>query len=60
MPELQSFYEVIRIEAGSGTDNRDKTRCACGNSFAGREGKFVPKYFILRKGIRSRHSEAGQ
>jgi hypothetical protein len=59
-PNCKSLYEVIKTEVASGTDNRDKTRCACGSSFAGREGKFVLKYFILRKGIRSRHSKAGE
>jgi hypothetical protein len=41
MPELQSSYQVVKVEAGPETDDREITCRACGSPLAGREGKFV-------------------
>jgi hypothetical protein len=52
-PNCDAFYEVVQVEAGPETDNRAITCRACGGPLAGREGKFVLKYFLLRRGISS-------
>ena len=49
-----AFYQVVKVEAGPETDNREIACRACGGPLLGREGKFVLKYFLLRKGIPSR------
>ena len=55
MPELPSaFYQVVKVEAGPETDNREIACRACGSPLTGRDGKFVLKYFLLRKAIPSR------
>jgi hypothetical protein len=43
---------MIRQEAGSETVNSEITCCACGGPLPNRDGKFVLKYFLLRKGGR--------
>ena len=53
-PNCGAFYQVAKVEAGPETDNREIACRACGGSLLGREGKFVLKYFLLRKGIPSR------
>jgi hypothetical protein len=53
-PNCEAFYQVVKVEAGSETDNREIVCRACGGLLTAREGKFVLKYFLLRKGIRSR------
>jgi len=50
-PNCGAFYQVVKAEAGPETDNREITCCACGGPLVGREGKFVLKYFLLRKAI---------
>ena len=47
-------YQVVKVEAGPETDNREIKCRACGGPLVGREGKFVLKYFLLRKAIPSR------
>jgi len=49
-----AFYQVVEVEAGPETDNREIKCRACGGPLVGREGKFVLKYFLLRKAIPSR------
>jgi hypothetical protein len=51
-PNCDAYYQVVKVEAGPETDNREIVCRAC--ALAGREGKFVLKYFLLRKGISSR------
>ena len=53
-PSCQALYQVVKAEARPETDNREITCCACGGPLVGREGKFVLKYFLLRKAIPSR------
>ena len=53
-PNCNALYQVVKVEAGPETDDREITCRACGGPLAGREGKFVLKYFLLRKGLRSR------
>ena len=53
-PNCGAFYQVVKVEAGPETDNREIACRACGGPLLGREGKFVLKYFLLRKGIPSR------
>ena len=53
-PNCGAFYQVVKAEAGPETDNREITCRACGAPLVGREGKFVLKYFLLRKAIPSR------
>jgi predicted Zn finger-like uncharacterized protein len=51
-PNCGAFYQVVKAEAGPETDNREINCRACGDPLAGREGKFVLKYFLLRKTAR--------
>ena len=53
-PNCQALYEVVKVEAGPETDSREIVCRACGGPLTGREESFVLKYFLLRKGIRSR------
>jgi hypothetical protein len=53
-PRCQALYQVVKVEAGPESDNREITCRACGGPLVGREGKFVLKYFLLRKAIPSR------
>jgi hypothetical protein len=48
---------VVKAEAGPETDNREINCRACGDPLAGREGKFVLKYFLLRKAARPERAE---
>ena len=53
-PNCGAFYQVVKVAAGPETDNREIACRACGGPLVGREGKFVLKYFLLRKAIPSR------
>ena len=44
-----AFYQVVKVEAGPETDNREIACRVCGSPLVGREGEFVLKYFLLRK-----------
>jgi hypothetical protein len=50
-PKCKALYEVVKVEAGPETDKREIICSACCGPLAGREGKFVLKYFLLRKAI---------
>ena len=50
----QALYHVVKVEAGPETTEAEVTCRACGAPFAGREGTFVLKYFMLRHGARGR------
>ena len=52
-PNCSGFYQVVKAEAGPETDNRQIACRVCGGPLVGREGKFVLKYFLLRKAIPS-------
>jgi hypothetical protein len=51
-PNCNALYQVVKTEAGPETVDREITCRACGAPLAGREGNFVLKYFLLRKGGR--------
>jgi hypothetical protein len=53
-PNCEALYEIVRVEAGPETDSREIVCRACGAPLAARDGRFVLKYFLLRKGLRSR------
>jgi predicted Zn finger-like uncharacterized protein len=49
-PNCNALYQVVRHEAGPETVNHEITCRACGSPFPARDGRFVLKYFVLRKG----------
>ena len=50
-PHCNALYQVIKVEAGPETVDREITCRACGAPLPGREGNFVLKYFLLRKAL---------
>ena len=50
-PNCHALYRIVRVEVGPEAD-RETTCQACGGPLPAREGKFVIKYFLLRKGGR--------
>src|SRR6476646_2985890 len=53
-PNCKALYQVVKLEAGLGTIDAEIRCRVCGGPLVGREGKFVLKYFLLRKAIPSR------
>jgi hypothetical protein len=54
--DCKALYEVVKVEAGPETANREITCQVCGSPLVGREGKLVLKYFLLREAVRrTRH-----
>jgi hypothetical protein len=56
----QALYQVVKIERGRETVDREVVCLSCGASLPGHEGNFVLKYFMLRKASRKkgwRHNE---
>ena len=51
-PNCNALYQLVKAEAGPETDNREITCRARGGPLTGREGRFVLKYFLLRKAAR--------
>jgi hypothetical protein len=51
-PNCKALYQVVKVEAGPETDNREITCRVCGAQLAGREGEFALKYFRLREAVR--------
>jgi hypothetical protein len=51
-PHCDALYQVIKTEAGPETNDRAITCCICSEPLPAREGKFVLKYFLMRKAIR--------
>ena len=51
-PRCKAMYQVITEEAGPETVYSEITCNACGGPLPNREGKYVLKYFLLRKGAR--------
>jgi hypothetical protein len=51
-PNCNALYQVVKVEAGPETLNREITCRSCGGPFPNREGKFVIKYFLLRNAAR--------
>ena len=48
-PNCKALYQVIKVEAGPETKGHEIACRVCGVPLAGREGKFVLKYFLLRE-----------
>jgi hypothetical protein len=44
-----ALYHIVKIEAGPESADREITSRACGGPLPARDGKFVMKYFLLRK-----------
>ena len=51
-PNCKALYQVVKVEAGPETADREITCQVCGSPLVGREGKFVLKYFLLREAVR--------
>ena len=51
-PNCNALYQVVKVEAGPETADSEITCRVCGGPLAGREGKFVLKYFLLREATR--------
>jgi predicted Zn finger-like uncharacterized protein len=49
-PNCNTMYQVVRQEAGPETVYNEITCRACGGPLPNREGKYVLKYFLRRKG----------
>ena len=47
-PNCSAEYRVVRVEADLAKD-REITCRKCGGPLVGREGKFILKYFLLRR-----------
>jgi hypothetical protein len=56
-PNCKALYQVVKVEAGLETEDREITCRVCGGPFLGREGKFVLKVFPLEKS--SQNTSAG-
>ena len=52
-PNCGAHYQVVKVAAGRETDDREINCRSCGAPLAGREGKFVLKYSLLRKAARA-------
>jgi hypothetical protein len=50
----KALYQIVKVEAGPQTADREVTCRDCGAPFPAREGKFALKYFMLRKATRVR------
>ena len=51
-PLCNALYQIVRQAAGPETVYSEITCHACGFPLPNREGKYVLKYFLLRKGAR--------
>jgi len=59
-PNCKALYQVVEVQAGPETADREIVCRVCGGPLAAREGKFA-EYFFLREGIqrkRKRHGTA--
>jgi transcription elongation factor Elf1 len=53
-PNCQSLYQVIKVEAGPETNDRELSCRSCGAPLPSREDEFVLKYFLLQRAGRAR------
>jgi hypothetical protein len=51
-PNCKALFQCVKVEAGLETGDIEIGCQVCGGPLAGREGKFVLKYFLLREAIR--------
>ena len=59
-PHCNALYQVVKVEAGPETIDREITCRSCGGPLTGRDGKFVIKYFLLRKAGRVQKWKRGR
>ena len=52
-PNCSALYHIVKVEAGPESIDREVTCRACGGPLPARDGKFVMKYFLLRKAGRN-------
>jgi hypothetical protein len=48
-PNCNALYQIVKVEAGPETVDREVICRVCAAPFPGREDGFVLKYFLLRK-----------
>ena len=53
-PNCDALYQIVKVETGPKSADCEITCSACGGPLPGRDGKFVMKYFLLRKASRVR------
>ena len=53
-PNCNALYQMVKVEAGPETVDRDVNCRSCGANLPGRDGNFVLNYFMLRKADRVR------
>ena len=58
-PNCDALYQIVQVEAGQKSADREITCSACGGPIPGRDGKFVMKYFLLRKAAASESAKGG-
>jgi hypothetical protein len=51
-PACGALYQVVKVEAGPESVDREIACRTCGAEFPGRDGELVVKYFLLRKAAR--------
>ena len=59
-PYCNALYQVVKVEAGPEAVDREITCRSCGGPLTGRDGKFVLKYFLLRKAGRVQNWKRGR
>ena len=52
-PNCQALYQTVKVEAGPESLSNEVHCRVCGAPLAGRDGKFVIKYFLLREATRA-------
>ena len=57
-PNCNALYQLVRVEAGHETGQREPTCRSCGAPLPSREGVFALKYFLLRNAGRVQRSSA--
>ena len=56
-PNCDALYELVKVEAGPETVAREVACRSCKAPLSGMEGKFVLKYFLLRKAATTKQVE---
>jgi hypothetical protein len=52
-PNCQALYQIVKVEAGPESVFKDVPCRVCRAPLAGRDDKFVLKYFLLREATRA-------
>jgi predicted Zn finger-like uncharacterized protein len=53
-PNCRALYQVVKVERGLETVDREVACLSCGAALPSREGDFVLKHFMLRKATRKK------